>query len=81
MQYRVIKYFIDRDTLKEYNAGDIFPCESTERASELIYKGYIERMQDKEPASVEKPVEESAEPTKTAKAKGTAKKAASKKKA
>ncbi len=81
MQYRVIKYFIDRDTLKEYNAGDNFPCDSTERASELIYKGYIERMQDKEPVSDKKPVEEPAEPTKTAKAKSTAKKAASKKKA
>lgn len=81
MAYRVIKYFIDRDSLKEFNAGDNFPCETKERADELIYKGYIERVQGKAPAEDTKPVEEPKEPTKTAKAKSTAKKTASKKKA
>ncbi len=81
MAYRVIKYFIDRDSLKEFNAGDNFPCETLERANELIYKGYIERVQDDAPKTDDKPVEEPKEPTKTAKAKGMTKKTASKKKA
>lgn len=74
MDYRVIKFFIDHDSLKEFNAGDLFPCADEERAAKLIYKGYIERIQ---------PVkEEPKEPKKTtARAKSTVKKTASKKKA
>lgn len=76
MNYRVIKYFIDRDSLKEFNMGDLFPCVDEKRAEQLIFKGYIVREQeksDKQPAKKE--------PTKTAKAKSTTKKAATKKKA
>lgn len=89
MKYRVIKYFIDRDSLKEFNAGDEFPCENPARAAQLINRCYIERVEvqepEKEPVEEEKtkeedPVEEMKEPKKTtAKAKSTAKKAATKK--
>ena len=82
MKYRVLKFFIDRDTLQEFNAGDLFPCDNLERAKELIYKGYIERLQE-ELKQEEKPAKakEPAKP-KTAKAKSTTvKKTASKKKA
>lgn len=75
MNYRVIRFFIDRDTLQEHKAGELFPCNDPDRAAELIRKCYIERLPDSAPAEVPK------EPTKTAKAKSTAKKAATKKKA
>lgn len=75
MNYRVIKFFIDRDTLHGFNAGDSFPCNDPDRAAELIRKCYIERVQDIGQQEVPK------EPTKTAKAKSTAKKTATKKKA
>ena len=79
MQYRVLKFFIDRETVSEHNAGDLFPCDDPKRASELIYKGYIEKVQEDAPA-IEQPLEKP-KPTKTAKAKAPAKKAATKKKA
>lgn len=75
MNYRVIRFFIDRDTLQEHKAGELFPCNDPDRAAELIQKCYIERVQDIGQDEAPK------EPTKTAKAKSTAKKAATKKKA
>jgi hypothetical protein len=75
MNYRVLKFFIDRDTLKGFNAGDLFPCSDPDRAAELIKKCYIERVQDIGQQEAPK------EPTKTAKAKSTVKKTATKKKA
>ena len=83
MAHRVIKFFIDRDSLKAFNAGDSFPCDDVERAAQLIHRGYIMREEPKEEPK-EEPVKEPEKPKKattTAKAKGTTKKAASKKKA
>ena len=44
----VIKYFIDRDTMKEYHAGDEYPRDgvSSERIAELVSKGYLEVKED-----------------------------------
>lgn len=75
MDYRVIKFFIDRETCTGHNAGELFPCDDPDRAAELIRKCYIERVQDIGQQEAPK------EPSKTAKAKSTAKKAATKKKA
>lgn len=81
MNYRVIKFFIDRDSLKGYSAGDSYPCADLERAAQLIYRGYIIR---EEASQVEEDPQDKPEPKKkttTAKAKTAAKKAANKKKA
>lgn len=77
MKYRVLRFFIDRDSLKEYSAGDLFPCDNLERANELIHKCYIERVQEDAPVQEDKAPAKK-EPTKTAKAKGTTKKTATK---
>lgn len=42
MKYKVKKFFIDRDSLKKFSQGDIFPCEDPERAAFLTEKGYLE---------------------------------------
>lgn len=42
MEYKVKKFFIDRDSLKKFSQGDIFPCENPERAAFLTEKGYLE---------------------------------------
>ena len=42
MEYKVKKFFIDRDSLKRFSQGDIFPCEDPERAAFLTEKGYLE---------------------------------------
>ena len=42
MEYKVKKFFIDRDSLKKFSQGDIFPCEDSERAAFLTEKGYLE---------------------------------------
>ena len=42
MEYKVKKFFIDRDSLKKFSQGDIFPCEDPERAAFLTEKGYLE---------------------------------------
>ena len=42
MEYKVKRFFIDRDSLKKFSHGDIFPCENLERAAFLIEKGYLE---------------------------------------
>lgn len=77
MAYRVIKFFIDRDSLQGFNAGDLFPCDDPERAKELISKCYIEKVQEEKPVQEDKTPAKK-EPTKTAKAKSTVKKAATK---
>ena len=81
MNYRVIRFFIDRDTLKDYNAGDLFPCDDPERAQQLINKCYIQRMPETAAKDVAEDKPKEPKKTTTARAKGTAKKAASKKKA
>lgn len=81
MDYRVIKFFIDRDTLKDYSAGDVFPCDDPERAQQLISRCYIERMPEKAARVAKEDKPKEPKKTTTARAKGTAKKAASKKKA
>lgn len=78
MEYTVIKPFIDRDSLKQFNAGDKFPCVDTERAGTLITKGYISDVVE---APEVKPVEDKpAKPQKSTKAKAAGK-AGNKKKA
>lgn len=42
MNYKVKKFFIDRESLKKFSQGDIFPCEDSERAAFLTEKGYLE---------------------------------------
>lgn len=81
MNYRVIKFFIDRDSLKGFNAGDTYPCADLDRAAQLIHRGYIVR---EEASQVEEDSQDKPEPKKkttTAKAKTAVKKAATKKKA
>lgn len=78
MKYRVIKYFIDKDSLKGYSAGDEYPCEDPSRAAQLINRCYIERVP--EPENEQEPVEEEKpKKTLTAKAKSTTKKPVKKK--
>lgn len=66
----------------EFNAGDLFPCDDPQRAKQLIFRGYIERIQEQEPKQATEPEEKPQKPKKTttAKAKST-KKPESKKKA
>lgn len=80
MDYRVIKFFIDRDTLKAFSVGDKYPCADLERAAQLIHRGYIKR---EEASQVEEDPQDKPEPKNktTAKAKTAAKKAVTKKKA
>lgn len=42
MEYKVKRFFIDRDSLKKFSHGDIYPCEDLERAAFLTEKGYLE---------------------------------------
>lgn len=42
MTYKVKKPFIDRDSLKQFRAGDLFPCSDAARAKMLRGKGYLE---------------------------------------
>ena len=41
MNYLVIKDLIERKTLKQFKAGDVYPCFDPARADFLIEKGYI----------------------------------------
>lgn len=41
MDYRVIKDFIDKNTLSEFKAGDKYACLDAERADSLILMGYL----------------------------------------
>ena len=45
MEYKVKRFFIDRDSLKKFSHGDIYPCEDLERAAFLTEKGYLERQE------------------------------------
>ena len=42
MNYQVKKPFIDRDSLKQFRAGDTFSCSDAARAKMLQDKGYLE---------------------------------------
>lgn len=44
MKYKVKRFFIDRDSLKQFSQGDIFPCENPERAAFLTEKGYLQEI-------------------------------------
>ena len=48
MKYKVKRFFIDRDSLKKFSQGDIFPCEDPERAAFLTEKGYLEAQENPE---------------------------------
>ena len=41
MDYRVIKDFIDKNTLSEFKAGDNYACPDSDRADSLILMGYL----------------------------------------
>ena len=77
MEYTVIKDFIDRDTLKQFRAGDTFACLSAERGEELIEKGYLAYKKEEKP-KVKKPEPEKPQ-KKTAKAVTSAKRTVKKK--
>lgn len=83
MNYRVIKFFIDHDSVKAYIAGELFPCDDPERAAQLIHRGYIIRGAEEASEVKEDPADDKPEPKKktTAKGKTAAKKVVSKKKA
>lgn len=44
MEYKAKRFFIDRDSLKKFSHGDIFPCENPERAAFLTEKGYLQEI-------------------------------------
>lgn len=41
MNYGVLKPFIDKETLVNYDAGAQYPCVDAKRAEVLIERGYI----------------------------------------
>lgn len=41
MEYKVVKSFIDRDTLAEVPAGAMYQCEDPARVALLSERGYI----------------------------------------
>ena len=49
MEYKVKRFFIDRDSLKKFSHGDIFPCEDLERAAFLTEKGYLQEIPTEPP--------------------------------
>ena len=75
---KVIKTFIDRDTLKRFNPGDSYPSDNPERVEQLKERGYLKETAAKGSAEKTRPketAEKTAQPKKT-----TAKTARSKKK-
>ena len=67
MEYKVKRFFIDRDSLKKFSHGDIYPCEDLERAAFLTEKGYLEAQAEPESVATsqqEEPQEIPAEPPK-----------------
>lgn len=55
MNYQVKKTFIDRDSLKQFSAGDTFPCADAARAKILQTKGYLFEASPEEAAPDPKP--------------------------
>ncbi len=53
MNYLVIKDLIERKTLKQFKAGDKYPCCDAARAAFLIEHGYIAPIE--QPKDAEKP--------------------------
>lgn len=75
---KVVKAFIDRDTLKRFNPGDNYPSDNPERIDHLVKRGYLKETAAKGSAEKTRPketAEKTAQPKKT-----TAKTARSKKK-
>lgn len=64
MEYVVIKDLIERKTLKQFKAGDIYPCFDPARADFLIEKGYILPKEEQPKESVEEKPEKEAKPQK-----------------
>lgn len=48
---KVIRAFIDRDTLERFNPGDKYPSDNPERVNQLIERGYLTAA--KEPTKAE----------------------------
>ncbi len=53
MEYTVIKDLIERKTLKQFKAGDKYPCCDAARAAFLIEHGYIAPIE--QPKDADKP--------------------------
>jgi hypothetical protein len=56
MNYLVIKDLIERKTLKQFRAGETYPCSDPARAEFLIKTGYLaepEKTEEKEQPSAE----------------------------
>ncbi len=53
MDYLVVKDLIERKTLKQFKAGDKYPCCDAARAAFLIEHGYIAPIE--QPKDAEKP--------------------------
>lgn len=58
---KVIKTFIDRDTLKRFNPGDSYPSDNPERVEQLKERGYL-----KETAAKESTAKKTAQPKEAA---------------
>lgn len=63
---KVIKYFIDRESLKGFNVGDEFTHKDPERLKFLVSRGYLQA-DDKKPAEDKTEAEKPVKTTKTAK--------------
>lgn len=59
MNYLVIKDLIERKTLKQFRAGELYPCSDPARAALLIKTGYLAEPEkpeeEKQPSVEEKP--------------------------
>lgn len=73
MEYKVLKTFIDRDSLNVFRAGDKFACLDDKRAAELAGKGYLD-VPIKDPVPVPKTAKAKAAPKRPAKKKESVKK-------
>lgn len=63
MDYRVIKDFIDKNTLSEFKAGDNYACPDSERADSLILMGYLAANETAEQDDSEQKAAESGDKT------------------
>lgn len=54
MEYKVVKSFIDKNTLERVPAGAMYPCEDPERVALLSERGYISAEPPAKPKSRKK---------------------------
>ena len=78
MEYTVVKYFIDRETMKEFKAGSTYACLDDSRAQLLISRGYIEGTAAPEEKEPEKKPQKAKTAVKASGSKSPAKPAAKK---